>query len=553
MASLNPLQGVLGQRRAAHLLRRTSFRFTKAKVDELASMSAAQALAQLLSPNPLQLDQPVFAENANDTPATWINPPQPPTVPLPTMDEELLTRYVMAWWVHEAAQDPGATHKVTYFLHQFLAVNADAGSSMEFYDYLLLLRWGSLGNFKKLLMKVIVDNCMLAYIDNDQNYVNNPNENYAREFFELHTIGRGAPAGPGDYTNYTEDDIVEAARVLTGFNHAQRHQYQDPETGIPAGKAYPQSHDFNAKTFSARFNGTIIQPPSNDADGMNAELQALVDMVFAQEETARNFCRRLYHFFVTRNIPADVELDIIGGLAQTFSSGGFEIMPVLEQLLQSEHFYDMDDSNNADEIVGALIKSPMELALQTFSFFDLPIPDPVAENHTHYRTFYNSAVIGRMFDWAGLYLFNPPDVAGYPGYYQDPDLKRQFFNSATIVARYKVPEMLLTGTLAWGPSAGQPLGTKFDFAAWLRDSGVVSDPSDPYVLVQDLLTYLFPEASDTDRLNYFIEEVFLDTIPANDWTYEWSNYTSSGDDFEVKIPLQRLYNAILYAPEYQVF
>ena len=55
---------------------------------------------------------------------------------------------------------------------------------MEFYDYLMLLRWGCLGNFKKLVTKMVVDNCMLEYIDNDQNFVNNPNENYARELFE---------------------------------------------------------------------------------------------------------------------------------------------------------------------------------------------------------------------------------------------------------------------------------------------------------------------------------------------------------------------------------
>ena len=553
MASLNPMQGVLGRRHAAHMLRRTSFRFTREKVDEMANQTAADALATLLTPNPLQLEQPVFAENPNDTPETWVNPPQPPDSPLPTDDKELLRRYVMAWWVHECGQDPGAVHKITYFLHQFLAVEVNSGSSMEFFDYLSLLRWGSLGNFKELVKKIVVDNCMLRYIDNDKNFVNNPNENYAREFFELHTIGRGPVAGPGDYTNYTEDDIIEAARVLTGFNHAQRHLYQDPDTGIPAGKPYPQSHDFGVKTFSAAFGGATIEPPSNDEDGMWAELQALVDMVFAQEETSRNFCRRLYRFFVTRNISDEIENDIIGGLAQTFMDNNFEIQPVLEQLLQSEHFFDMDDSDNADEIVGALIKSPMELALQTFSYFELPIPDPVAENHMHYRTLYNSGVINRMFDWAGLFLFNPPDVAGYPGYYQVPDFHRQFFNSATIVARYKIPEMIGTGTHAWGPSSGQELGTQLDFAAWLRDSDVVQFPAEASSLIEELVLYLFPEESDQDRIDYFLNEVFLDTIPANDWAYEWNNYLNTGDDTEVAIPLQRLLNGLLYAPEYQVF
>jgi len=143
-------------------------------------------------------------------------------------------------------------------------------------------------------------------------------------------------------------------------------------------------------------------------------------------------------------------------------------------------------------------------------------------------------------------------VAGYPGYYQDPDFNRQFFNSATIIARYKWPEMLLTGTHAWGPGADTELGTKFDFAAWLKDSGVISDPADSYVLVQELTRYLFPEEPDAERFDYFLTTIFLDNLPAADWTYEWQNYVSSGNDSEVSIPLGRLFNALLYAPEYQV-
>ena len=248
--------------------------------------------------------------------------------------------------------------------------SAESGSSSQFFDYLQLLRWGAFGNYKQLVTKMVLDNCMLNYINNNLNFVNNPNENFAREFLELHTIGKGDIAGPGDYTNYTEDDIVQAARVLTGFSNAQRHLNTDADTGIPAGKAFPQSHDFMAKTFSNRFGGATITPPSNDAAGMVAELDAFVDMIFAQEETSRNFCRRLYRFMVTRFISPEVETDIIGPLAQTFSTGNFEIKPVLEQLLQSEHFYDMDDTTATDEIVGAFIKSPLDLSLQALTFFD---------------------------------------------------------------------------------------------------------------------------------------------------------------------------------------
>lgn len=550
MASLNPLQGTLGRRKAAHLLRRASFRFTRAKVDELAGQTAAQAVTALLTAAPLQLDQPVYAEG-NATPVTWINPPQPASATLPADDGDL-TRFVMGWWVHEALHDPGTSHRMQLFFHQFLAVDAASGSSMEFFDYLALLRWGSLGNLKKLVTKMVTDNCMLTYVDNDQNFASNPNENFAREFFELFTVGRGQPAGPGDYTTFTEDDVIQAARVFSGFNHAQRHQYADPETLIPAGKAYPQSHDFEPKIFSARFGGASINATTQDAAGMVAELNAFVDLVFAQPVTSQLFARRLYHFFVTRNVTQEIEDEIIAPLAQLLVDSNFEIKPVLEKLLQSEHFFDVDDSDNADEIFGALIKSPLDLTLHALSFFQIPIPDPVAENAKHYSDFYSAAVLERMLARAGMDLFFPLDVAGYSGYYQDPALNRQFFNSATIVQRYKLPQVLLTGTHAWGSGSNDDIGTKLDVAAWLRDSGVVSDPLDSYVVVQELLYYLFPEEPDNDRFTHFLVTVFLDQLPPADWTYEWQAYLDTGNDSEVKIPLGRLVNALMYAPEYQV-
>ena len=79
----------------------------------------------------------------------------------------------------------------------------------------------ALGNFRDLAKKMTLDLAMLSYLNGNQNTRRAPNENYARELFELFTIGKGDLAGPGDYTNYTEDDIREAARVLTGWRNSR--------------------------------------------------------------------------------------------------------------------------------------------------------------------------------------------------------------------------------------------------------------------------------------------------------------------------------------------
>ena len=431
-----------------------------------------------------------------------------------------------------------------------MVVQAGTLRNANYFDYLGLLRWGALGNFKRLATKLVLDNCMLRFLNNDQNFKDNPNENFAREFFELFTIGIGEAAGPGDYTNYTEDDIVQAARVFTGFNRAQRGQSTDAETMLPAGRGIPGQHDFDPKTFSNRFGNLTLQSGGDSEADMLNELNAFVDMVFAQEETARNFCRRLHRYFTTRPITDEVENEVIAPLAQLFRDNNFEVKPVLQTLLSSEHFFDADDSNAADESVGALIRPPLELALHSITFFDMPIPDPMTANTDHYVMFYNGGVINRMLGQAGMELFFPPDVAGYPGYFQVPIHNRMWFNSATIIARYKLPQMLLTGTQVLGGSS-ESIASKLDVAAWLRDSGVVSDPSDAYILVKELLMYLFPEEADPDRLIYFLDTIFLNQLPAADWTYEWQNFISNGNDSEVKIPLERLVNAIMYAPEYQ--
>ena len=548
MASLNPLQGALGRRRAAHLLRRTSFRYTKAKLLELADQTAAQALPSLLTANPFQLEQPVYGA----TNATWILPlPGTPVASYPAEDF-VLRRYVMGWWLNEALHDPGITHKMSLFFHQFMAVAISASNNQHYFDYLSLMRWGALGNFKKLATKLVTDNAMLRYLNNTQNTKNNPNENFAREFFELFTIGKGPQIGPGDYSNYTEDDIVEAAKVLTGFRIRPNRDEVDTETGIPRGGVNPAQHATGNKTFSAHFQGTVIAGEAIPTiNGMWAELGAFVDMIFAQPETAKNLCRRLYRYFVNRNVTDEIENDIIGPLASTLMSNNYEIKPVLEQLLQSEHFFDVDDSDNTDEIIGGIIKSPLDLTLQALSFFDVAIPDPMTQNAAHYMLFYSAALLERALGAANLPLFSPSDVAGYPAFYQEPIYHRLWFNSSTIIARYKWPAMLLTGTRQIGGGINQPIGVKLNSADWVRNSGVFLDPSDPYVLVQDLLEFLLPEEADSDRFNYFYIDVFLDGLPPADWTYEWQAYISSGNATEVSLALDRLIQAVMFSPEYQ--
>jgi uncharacterized protein (DUF1800 family) len=545
MASLSPLSGALGKRLAKHLLRRTTYKVNKARIDQFAALTAAQAVDLLMTTQSPSMNQPV--DPADSLP--WINPVATTTTLDPTL------RYVvLSWWLNEARLDATIGSKMQFFWHQnFTASLITAGSaSGNYFDYLALFRLFALGNVKTLAKKIVTDNTMLNYLNNNQNSKSSPNENFAREFFELFTIQKGPQIGTGNYTNYTEDDIVAAAKVLTGFRTAARGNplYIDPETNLTRGNPKIGQHDTSAKQFSAAFGNKLI-PGATTAVNMWTELDTFVSMIFDQDATAKSYIRRLYIFFVSRFIDAEIEADIIAPLAADLKANGYEILPILKKLFASQHFFDKDDAQNTDELIGGMIKSPVEIVLQTMTMFDVAVPDPLTQSNAHYITFWNRAVQQVMFGYAGLSIFTPSDVAGYPAYYQSPDFHRSWFNSATIVARYKVGEMFVTGKRVL--ASGNLGGVQLDLAKWLKNSGTFTNIGDAEALVQQFTDYLFSETPDSARFNYFVTKVFSDQLPLADWTYEWNKYLTSGVSTEVNLWLNRLLTGLMYSPEYQVF
>lgn len=540
MASLTPLSGTLGHRLAAHLLRRSSYYYTRAQIDAFAGKTLQQAMDDLMAIPAPSLAEPIDYETGQP----WINSGVESMA-----NRGRLRSYIAGWWMDEARQDPSIGHKMMFFLHSNFVVAALEGPSEEYFDYLGLLRYYAVGNFKTLAYKMVLDNQMLRYLDNTTNLKGNPNENFAREYLELFTIGKGPQVGPGDYTNYTEEDIVAAAKVLTGFRTGVRDTHIDPETNLPMGRAVFGQHELGDKTFSTNaFQDTTITGATNQAE-MFQELQDFVDMIFAQDETAKYICRKLYRFFVSRHISEEIEDDIIAPLATIFRDGNYELEPVLRTLLSSEHFYDMDDSDNSDEIIGGIIKSPLDLLLQTMNFFDVAVPDPVAETELHYFQMYHRWINGTFFPKAGFNIFRPSTVAGYAGYYQEPTFQRNWFNSSSIIARYKMGEMFILGRRVL---AGGTIPVQFDLPNFVKDSTHITDADNAVLMVQEFLDYLYPETPDQDRFDYFLNETFLKGQTAEDWSYEWQAYLTTGDDTEVRLVLASLVESILYSPEYQL-
>ncbi len=550
MPSLEPHSGILGISLAGHLLRRSCYQLSPTRIATFAQYSISQAVDELLDTLPtLPLPEPIHPITGQH----FLNLGTRSNLE-PEESNGYRRNLIKNWWTHEALQDVTVVSKMSFFLHTCF-ITADEGTDQKYFDHFSLLRFHALGNFKTLAEKMCVDNLMLAYLDNTHNEKNSPNENFAREFLELFTIGKGDQAGPGDYTNYTEADIQEAAKLLTGFkttsdNDRDNPVYIDLDTNIFKGYSLYTKHNTEDKTFSHRFdNLTIVGATS--AEDMWRELHEFVEMIFSKDATAESIVRRLYIHFVGRNISPAIQQDIIQPLAQDLKEGNYELKRVLKRLLNSEHFYGMEENGATDTIIGATLRSPLELWCHSMSMFQIAIPDPVTDAERH-RSFYNGWVRNNFLIPCGMDLWKPSDVAGYPAYYQEPSFYREWFNSSTITTRYLLGQMLLTGKKVI--VGGSINGVQLDIVPWFV-LHFTADPSNAEWVVTQFLSYLLPVPPSQDRINYFLNEIFLDGLSPLSWFYDnWTPFEASNftEDAYVRTPLENLVKAIMYAPEYQL-
>ena len=254
------------------------------------------------------------------------------------------------------------------------------------YQYYEVLQRNAIGNFREFTREIGLTPAMLMYLDGGRNRRGRPNENYARELYELFTMGEG--------NGYTEEDILETAKALTG--------YTDRPNDCGPISFDPETYDNGVKTIFGRTG--------------NWGYDDVIDILF--EEHARTIgtfiCTRLYNFFVS---PDTVE-EIVEQMVDTFVNNDFELAPVLRQLFKSEHFFHQ-------ETIGVVIKSH-------FDFFTHFINET---GFTHDDdTLLTLANACRL---AGQQLFSPVDVAGW-------QRNRSWINSNSLILRWIMLETYLT-------------------------------------------------------------------------------------------------------------
>lgn len=536
MASLAPVTGSLGRARAIHLLRRTLFGFDHALLTQVSSLTT-QSAVNLLFQTPAAANPPLDPKN---TPlSTWIGGGTA------TSEEFELQGVLMNWWLAEMKNSGSvASEKMVYYMHTHIPTIMDRSPRVDYVYYqLALFRYYAYGNFKELMRAICIDNAMLAHLDGRYNVAGAPQENFAREFFELFTVGKGDQISADDYSTFTEQDVKSATEVFTGWEIDYTYSTLDPVTQLPTGKlrgngTNATQHKQGTKHFSHHFQNTTITTTANTVAGANQELTEFIDMVFAQDNTAKYLARRLYRFFVYYHITQEVEEDIIAPLAQQIKTSGYQLDEGVKTLLMSEHFYDEDDAVLQNDIRGAIIKSPLELVLGGLNQFGISLPDETTQNELFHQCL---GRIRREIELQGMEIYYPYDVAGYDAYHQFPGYNRNWITANYLAERYKFFGDLI---------GGQIPGLSFDFVAWVKQH--ISNPSNPDVLVDELFEYIFPVTPDTDRRTFFRDTVLLDGLSVMNWQTEWSAYLSNNNDAGVRLQLERLFLALTQSPEFQI-
>jgi uncharacterized protein (DUF1800 family) len=309
-----------------------------------------------------------------------------------------------AWWLGRIVYggDP-LGEKLTLFWHgHFATSNHKVHSVLFMLRQNELFRRNALGDFAELLRGVCADPAMLVWLDGGDNRKEHPNENLAREFQELFTLGLG---------HYTENDVREAARAFTGWveNHDD---------------SFPPRRQFH-------FDGATFDDGAKTFLGRTGHWQAddIVRITLEQPACAEFLCRKLYRFFVSDHTAPPAEM--ITPLAQELRCHGYAIRPVVEIILRSRHFHSALAYRQR-------IKSPVEFSAGLVRVLEVP------------RGGMNLLALALACERQGQDLFYPPNVKGWDG-------GRTWLTSTTLLERGNWVSDVIWGNASVGLLPYDPL------------------------------------------------------------------------------------------------
>ncbi len=346
----------------ARVLRRTGFGTTGAQVDAVAGQNWSK-----------YVDAALAADPDADPGAVATPMPTPPALRGPGKGASVADRKefnqqragqmteLSDWWVRRMVAVRQPIHeKLTLLWHNHFATSAQkVRSASDMAAQNRKLRSLSLGDFGTLAYAMLTDAAMMHWLDAQTSTAKAPNENLAREFMELFTLGHG--------NGYTEDDVRQGARALTGW-------VIRPATGQTT--MVPRRHDQAAKTI---FGVT-----------RNFDAGGFCDAVLAQPKSPQYVAGRLWQQLASDTPPSSQALDRL----VTAYGPGRNLRALTHAILTD------------DEFVGsraAIVNTPVEWLVGVVRTLGVSVDAPA-----------RLKMVNSTLHALGQRPFYPPDVGGWP-------------------------------------------------------------------------------------------------------------------------------------------
>ncbi len=380
--------------KAAHLLNRAGFGGSPAEIEKLADLGPERAVAHLLDyekipdptpnpdwakPNPEEVKKYREAVR-NGTPE---EKKQAQREEQQTIQRRMLE--LRGWWLQRMVRGPRPfQEKMVLFWHGHFATSMEKVRNPYYmWRQNELFRRLATGSWEQLLIEAGKDPAMLIWLDQAQSKKDHPNENFAREVMELFALGEG---------HYTEHDIGEAARALTGWSldfQTQNFVYR------------PLIHDNGDKTIFGQIG--------------NFDGDDFIKLIVAHPQAPKFITAKIWNFFAGQ-VPSP---ELNEQLAAVFRANGNNFKPFLRELFRSEIFY-------SEGIIRNQVKSPVQWLVGSVRMLECELPPTL--------------VSWGMLRQLGQDLFAPPNVKGWDG-------GVTWITTNTLLTRYNDAQALVEGTL----------------------------------------------------------------------------------------------------------
>ena len=329
-----------------------------------------------------------FAKRGKKATLDWVlNGGKGPSVigPAPTVDGHTLDPtnewgHDVLWWLDRMVRSQRPlVEKMTLFWHDHFATRDQDRPLMLRQNK--MLRGRALGPFPTLLKAVTLDPAMQLFLSLADSDKDAPNENYARELMELFTLGKG----------YSEHDIREAARALTGFR-----------------SHWTRNGDFGGITYEADNHDPGVKKIFHQRG--HFDWHDVIQLVTTHPNHAPFLVEKLWGYFVTEPLDRRTRTKLV----HVYRGSRLKIKPLVAAILEHPKLYAKLDS---PEMVKAPVVYVAGAIRQTHRYID-------ADDWSW------------LLDNMGQYPFEPPSVAGW-------DWGPAWLNTNTIRARFTAVNYLL--------------------------------------------------------------------------------------------------------------